>query len=73
MATEGEIEGGMRAFNISREEAATVSYIGDGVYASDDGSQIWLRTLEGHRIALDRHAWTALVNYHDTRRIERAK
>lgn len=38
---------------ISPQEAATADYIGDGVYVTQDGYHTWLRTLEGHRIALE--------------------
>lgn len=39
------------------------TYLGDGVYASFDGYQIWLRTLEGNRIALESVAYLALLAY----------
>lgn len=42
------------------------TYLGDGVYASFDGYQIWLETEreEGtHQIALDVHTYKALVEY----------
>lgn len=42
------------------------SYIGDGVYASFDGYQIWLRTdRDGvqHRIALEPSVFNELVLY----------
>jgi hypothetical protein len=40
-------------------------YIGDGVYASHDSLQIWLRTGDGsdQNIALDWHTYRALVEY----------
>lgn len=40
-------------------------YIGDGVYASHDSLQIWLRTGDGtdQRIALDPSTYRALVEY----------
>ena len=40
-------------------------YIGDGVYASHDSLQIWLRTGDGtdQRIALDPSTYHALVEY----------
>jgi hypothetical protein len=41
------------------------SYLGDAVYASFDGYQIWLRTGDGNnqRIALDPGVYQALVRY----------
>lgn len=38
-------------------------YLGDGVYASFDGYQIWLSTLEGNKIALDDYTFDTLVKY----------
>ena len=41
-------------------------YLGDGVYASFDGYQIWLRTEREagwHVIALEPPVWTALEGY----------
>lgn len=41
-------------------------YIGDGVYASFDGRQIWLRTErydQTHRIALDQDTFDGLLRY----------
>lgn len=38
-------------------------YLGDGVYASFDGFQIWLRTQEGNEIALEPSVMTALYRY----------
>lgn len=41
-------------------------YLGDGVYASFDGYQIWLDTRAQSpvsRIALDPQVWAALKNY----------
>lgn len=40
-------------------------YIGDGVYASHDSQQIWLRTGDGNnqQIALDRQTYRALIEY----------
>ena len=63
--TEGEIIGAMQRLGISRDEAMTHDYLGDGVYATFDGYQIWLRTLEGHRIALDRHVQQNFINYRE--------
>lgn len=39
------------------------TYLGDGVYASFDGYQIWLTTLEGNRIALEPNVYLALLDY----------
>lgn len=61
MSTEGEITGAMERLHISRECAETVEYIGDGVYTWFDGTYLWLGTLEGERIALDREAYNGLV------------
>lgn len=44
------------------------AYLGDGVYASFDGYQIWLRTegMDGvNEIAIDDQTWAALVAYRD--------
>ena len=41
-------------------------YLGDGVYASFDGFQIWLRTQREsgwHEIALDAYTFDALLKY----------
>jgi hypothetical protein len=42
-------------------------YIGDGVYVSHDGYQLWLTTERDgnvvHAIALEPQAWRALVAY----------
>ena len=40
-------------------------YLGDAVYASFDGYQIWLRTRDGNdqRIALEPRVFDALVKY----------
>lgn len=38
-------------------------YIGDGVYASFDGYQIWVRTQEGARIALEPPVMAQLKQY----------
>ena len=43
-------------------------YLGDGVYASFDGVQIWLRTEREtgvHEIALESHVFRALQSYAD--------
>jgi hypothetical protein len=43
------------------------TYLGDGVYASFDGYQFWLKTSDGvtitNEIALDTHVFAALVAY----------
>lgn len=41
------------------------TYLGDAVYASFDGYQIWLRTGDGndHKIALEPSVYLALVDY----------
>lgn len=45
----------------------TKSYIGDGVYASFDGYQIWLTTENGieatNRIAIEPNVWQMLKIY----------
>ncbi|MGL4356160.1 MAG: hypothetical protein ACRCTP_20290 [Aeromonas popoffii] len=44
------------------------AYLGDGVYASFDGYQIWLRTegMDGvNEIAIDDQSWAALLAYRD--------
>lgn len=42
---------------------ADATYLGDGVYASFDGYQVWLQTLEGHLIAVEPDVLQALVNF----------
>ena len=48
------------------------TYLGDGVYASHDGYQIWLRTGDGNnqRIALEPSVFASLVAYE---RFERSR
>lgn len=44
------------------------AYLGDGVYASFDGYQIWLRVerINGeHAIAIDDQCWASLVAYRE--------
>lgn len=41
------------------------TYLGDGVYASFDGYQIWLRVDDGSRIALEPGVYASLVAYRD--------
>lgn len=38
-------------------------YLGDGVYAEFLGGAIWLTTLTGHRISLDRPTYEAVKRY----------
>lgn len=38
-------------------------YLGDGVYVSFDGYNIWLRTQQGTEIALEPAVFRALVRY----------
>jgi len=38
-------------------------YLGDGVYASFDGYQVWLSTQEGRRIALEPAVMVQLDKY----------
>jgi len=49
----------------SLEEMESEIYLGDAVYASFDGYQIWLRTADGNnnRIALEPSVYQALVEY----------
>lgn len=44
------------------------TYLGDAVYASFDGYQIWLRTGDGgnQRIALEPSVFAALKRYHES-------
>lgn len=53
-----------RAFLIRDGETSQV-YLGDGVYASFDGYQVWLRTGDGNRneIALEAAVLDALKRY----------
>jgi len=42
------------------------TYLGDGLYASFDGEQIWLRAPRAggdHCVALDAHTWAALEEF----------
>jgi hypothetical protein len=47
------------------EDLSKETYIGDGVYASFDGHQIWLRTGDGNnqRIALESETFANLLAY----------
>lgn len=40
-------------------------YLGDGVYATCDGYHIWLKTQEGHCIALEPSVLARLNEYHE--------
>jgi hypothetical protein len=60
MPTEGEIRGAMDRLHISRAEAETVDYAGDGVYVWGGNGNLWLGTLEGHRIALEPQVFAAV-------------
>lgn len=40
-------------------------YLGDSVYASFDGYQIWLSTLNGNRIAIEPKVWANLLKYRE--------
>lgn len=44
-------------------ETGFKDYLGDGVYAEFDGYQVWLKTLEGMRIALEPSVLSALDRY----------
>lgn len=39
------------------------TYLGDGVYASFDGYQVWLETLEAQAIAIEPETMAALIRY----------
>ena len=58
-----EVAEAMQRFRIGEEEARTLRYLGDGVYATFDGYQTWVRTLEGHRVALELPVLGSLVQY----------
>lgn len=45
------------------EDDHYADYLGDGVYASFDGYQIWLTTQEGQRIALEPEVFGSLLRY----------
>ena len=47
------------------------TYLGDAVYASFDGFNIWLRTADGgnQRIALEPSVFAALVDYEQSLRL----
>lgn len=53
--------------DVSPQPPASESYLGDGVYASFDGYQVWLRTGESYdvqRIAIEPNVLEALVAYY---------
>ena len=45
------------------DNATKPFHLGDGAYAHFDGYQIWLTTLEGHRVALDSSVFEELLRY----------
>ena len=53
--------------NVQKEYGSTTRYLGDAVYASFDGYQIWLCTANGieitNRIALEPAVWQELLSY----------
>ena len=54
--------------SITDEGELLPAYLGDGVYASFDGYQIWLRAegLDGmNEIAIEPQTWAALMAYHE--------
>jgi hypothetical protein len=71
MKDEQTIANTMAAFNITRSEAETVEYIGDSVYASYDGYQVWLYTYNGlsvsDKIALEPPVMRSLIDYAQAR------
>lgn len=42
------------------------TYLGDGVYASFDGYQIWLRVDDRHQIALEPQVFEQLLKYKES-------
>lgn len=67
MKSEGEITGAMERLRISRAEAETVEYVGDGVYATFDGFHVWARTLEGMAVAFEPSCFEAFNSYAEAR------
>lgn len=61
--------------DVMPREHVPETYLGDAVYASYDGFQIWLRTGDGNnqRIALDSHTCAALMEYVERIREANAK
>lgn len=57
----------MNVIDVSPRLPAEETYLGDAVYVSFDGYQIWLRTGDGNdqRIALAPSTYAALVAYVD--------
>jgi hypothetical protein len=51
--------------DVGTQPPVTEVYLGDAVYASFDGYQIWLRTGDrnNQRIALEPRVWANLVNF----------
>lgn len=56
---------------VDRPDETHKDYLGDGVYAAFDGWHVWLRTLEGHEIALEPAVMAALQRYNARLREER--
>lgn len=56
-----------KIFGVSETEWATAEYLGDGVYATFDGYQVWLRTSNGITasppIALEPSVMQSLIDY----------
>lgn len=50
---------------MSAESRGQPRYLGDGVYASFDGYQVWLRVDGACSIALEPAVWAQLVAYVD--------
>ena len=53
----------MTTTDVSPKPPAKREYLGDGVYATFDGYQIWLTTQEGMSIAIEPAVYGALRNY----------
>lgn len=67
MKADSEIASIALAFGCSADEARTAEYLGDSVYATHDGCQIWLRTFNGisvsNSIALEPEVVAELESY----------
>lgn len=61
--TEEGLKETMLRLRISREEAETTQYVGDGVYATFDGYHLWARTLEGEAIGFEPSVMKDFVEY----------
>lgn len=48
---------------MAKPDNKSITYLGDGVYASFDGYQIWLEVGEGIRIALEPGVFSSLLEY----------